>query len=293
MQADDLFFFDRGRLEGRARELEGAYAAARPFPHVVVDDLLPASVAAAVAREFATPDPRDWLIYRRGNERRLTLRDETRMGPRTRQLFAELRGSVFVRFLEGLTGIDGLIPSPHHEGGGGLYQSEPGCLLRVHADFNRDERLGLDRRVNLLLYLNENWRDEYGGDLELWSADMARCERRIAPLFNRFVVFTTTDVTYHGHPEPLRCPPDETRKSLALYYFTNGRPAGEASPKHQAVFQRRPQDPRSAVVPVFLRKWVPPIFIDIGGRLARRLRNARASRGARAAGDQPSRRPNR
>jgi hypothetical protein len=267
MNAGDLFFFDRDELDERSRALRAGYVTARPYPHVVLDDLLPARVAAAVEGEFSPPDAPAWLSYRRGIERRFTLRDESRMGPHTRHLFAELRGSVFLRFLEALTGIAGLIPSPHHEDGGGLYQSEPGCLLRVHADFNRDERLGLDRRVNLLLYLNEEWRDDYGGELELWSADMARCEQRIAPRFNRCVIFATNDTTYHGHPEPLRCPPGRTRKSLAMYYFTNGRPAAEVSTAHAATFQRRPQDPPLSRMRAPLRRWLPPVVFDLGRRL--------------------------
>ncbi len=272
MTVDELFFFDPDALERRARDQRAAYAAARPFGHAVFDDLVPPPVAAAVAAEFASPEAAEWIAYRRGVERRLTLRDETRMGAHTRHLFAELRGSVFVRFLEALTGIEGLIPSPHNDDGGGLYQSEPGCLLRVHADFNRDERLRLDRRVNVLLYLTEDWRDEYGGELELWSADMARCERRIPPRFNRCVVFTATDTAYHGHPDPVRCPPGRTRKSLALYYFTNGRPAAEVSAAHPTVFRRRPDEARPSPATVLLRRCVPPIVLDVGRRIGRALR---------------------
>src|SRR5208282_3669906 len=112
--------------------------------------------------------------------------------------------------------------------------------LGVHADFNKHGEFGLDRRLNLLLYLNKDWREEYGGHLQLWNRDMSRCEAKVAPIFNRVVVFGTTDFTYHGHPDPLQCPDDMTRKSLALYYFSNGRPAEEVTGEHSTIF--RPRD---------------------------------------------------
>ena len=161
------------------------------------------------------------------------------MGDQTRLLLYQLNGSVFLQFLEQLTGIDGLIPDPYF-GGGGLHQIERGGYLKVHADFNWHPKLRLDRRLNLLLYLNKDWKEAYGGHLELWSRNMTRCVQRILPIFNRCVIFSTTDTSYHGHPDPLRCPPSITRKSLALYYYTNGRPEQEQSAPHDTLFQERP-----------------------------------------------------
>jgi hypothetical protein len=94
----------------------------------------------------------------------------------------------------------------------------------------------------LLLYLNKDWRAEFGGHLELWNREMTRCEAKILPVFNRLMVFGTTDFTYHGHPDPLRCPDGMTRKSLALYYFSNGRPAEEISGDHSTLFRARTED---------------------------------------------------
>ena len=215
------------------------YAAADPFPHAVIDDFLLPAVLDGVLAEFPGPDAIDWKRFKDGTGRKLATREEAQMGPRTLGLLHELNSSRFVRFLEALTGVEGLIPDPHFEGGG-LHQIERGGYLKVHADFNKHEKLGLDRRLNLLLYLNKDWRDEYGGHLELWSRDMERCARRVLPVFNRCVVFSTTDFSYHGHPEPLTCPEGASRKSLALYYYTNGRPAEEVSRAHSTLYQRRP-----------------------------------------------------
>jgi len=111
--------------------------------------------------------------------------------------------------------------------------------LAIHADFNRHRAYSLDRRLNLLLYLNKDWREEYGGHLQLWNRDMTRCEAKVLPVFNRVMIFSTTDFTYHGHPDPLQCPEGMTRKSLALYYFSNGRPAEEVSDGHSTLFRPR------------------------------------------------------
>ena len=144
-----------------------------------------------------------------------------------------------------------------------MHQIEPGGKLAVHADFNRHPRNGIDRRLNALLYLNPDWRDEYGGHLQLWDRNMTKCEARIAPLFNRMVVFSTTDFSYHGHPDELTCPVGVTRKSLALYYYTNGRPKEEVSGEHSTLFRERPgedlHDSWKARMKEVARDCLPPI----------------------------------
>ena len=171
---------------------------------------------------------------------------------------SQFNSSTFVDFLERLTGITGIIPDPHFRGGG-LHQILPGGFLKVHADFNKQQRLNLDRRLNVLLYLNKDWPESYGGHFELWNHEMTQCEKRALPLFNRLVVFSTTDFSYHGHPDPLTCPAGRSRKSLALYYYTNGRPPEEAEPEfHSTLFQQRlgvdPVEPIEPASKKFLRR---------------------------------------
>jgi Rps23 Pro-64 3,4-dihydroxylase Tpa1-like proline 4-hydroxylase len=138
-------------------------------------------------------------------------------------------------WLEALTGIEGLIPAPYF-GGGGLHQIEPGGFLKIHADFNVHPKLKLDRRLNMLVYLNKDWRDEYGGHLELWDRDLSACRKKILPSFNRTVIFSTTDTSFHGHPHPLTAPVGMSRKSVSLYYYTAGRPEAERSAPHDTLF---------------------------------------------------------
>lgn len=276
---DPPFFFDGARLADLAAQHHDSYASAAPFPHVVLDDFVPDSLIDALLSEFPEPGNRSaaWEKLDHGKERKLALAADARMGPVTRQVLAQCNSSTFVEFLEALTGISGLIPDPHFVGGG-LHQIEPGGFLKVHADFNTHKRLRLDRRLNVLLYLNRDWPDAYGGHLQLWDREMRRCERSVLPIAGRCVVFSTTDTSYHGHPDPLTCPPDRTRKSLALYYYSNGRPAEEMSDDHTTLFKARP-DERLKGRPAardLARRWLPPAVVDAARQAKGRLRSGRA-----------------
>jgi Rps23 Pro-64 3,4-dihydroxylase Tpa1-like proline 4-hydroxylase len=226
----------------RMRQLEESaavqYAAAKPFPHIYFDNFFDPELVDAVLAEFPQPNAIRWQRFDNEREIKLASAKEASFGPATRLLFYHLNSMTFLEFLSKVTGIDNLIPDPSFDGGG-LHQIVPGGKLGVHADFNKHHQYGLDRRLNLLLYLNKNWKDEYGGNLELWDREMTRCEARVAPLFNRVMIFSTTDFTFHGHPDPLRCPEGMTRKSMALYYFSNGRPAEEVSGQHSTIFRER------------------------------------------------------
>jgi hypothetical protein len=290
------FALDPERLMPIAERWGERYRTAEPFPHVVIDDFLPEEVLDVVLAEFPGPEGIPWSVFTdHGHTHKLATDRATLMGPFTRHLLNELNSSVMLEFLERLTGIDGLIPDPHLSGGG-LHQIERGGFLDVHADFNVYERLRLDRRLNLLLYLNRDWPEEYGGHLELWTRDMGACARRVLPVFNRMVVFSTSDISFHGHPQPLSCPPERTRKSLAVYYYSNGRPAAEVSEAHSTLYQVPGVDPHrpvSAVEPVppalaqsswrrLVHALAPPILVE-GARRGRRRLRARRHRGSPAA----------
>jgi hypothetical protein len=226
------------RLRALAEPLRDSFARAEPYPHAVLDGVFADAVVDALIAEFPAPDDPRWNEHRHAHSDKLASADETLFGPVTRQLFLELCSARFVAFLETLSGIGGLIPDPLLCGAG-LHQIEPGGFLEIHADFNRHPVWDLDRRLNVLLYLNRDWREEYGAELELWDAKMRRCVRRYAPLANRLVIFRATDRSYHGHPAPLATPPGLTRKSLAAYYYSNGRPAEERSAPHSTLYQPR------------------------------------------------------
>ena len=220
--------------------LRDSYRHADPFPHIVLDDLFEDDALETVLREFPTPAEMRWMRFDNPREKKLGFYHElSEVSPDIRRFLDAMNGFEMLTFLEQLTGIDGLIPDPYF-GGGGLHQIEAGGFLKIHADFNVHPKLKLDRRLNMLIYLNHEWRDEYGGHLEIWDAQMRHCVQRILPLFNRTVIFSTTDTSFHGHPHPLTPPPGVTRKSVSLYYYTAGRPQNERSAPHDTIF-REPQ----------------------------------------------------
>ncbi len=222
-----------------AEQLEPGYRAAEPFPHAVIDEFLPSDVVRRIAGEFPSPESIAWRRADRYVETKLSTEDEEAFPLFTRQVMYAFNSSIFTEFLETLTGIRGLIPDPHFRGGG-LHQIRRSGKLGVHADFNYYERLGLHRRINALLYLNDEWKEEYGGHLEFWDREMKHRVQRVAPILNRCVIFNTTDDSFHGHPEPLQCPESVTRKSLAFYYYSADRPKGERSAPHTTLFRKRP-----------------------------------------------------
>jgi hypothetical protein len=217
-----------------------SYARAHPFPHAVLDDVLPEEALDLALEAFPNADTNIWKEYENYYEVKLEAQGEERLGDDLSLLLYQFNSAPFLRFLEELTGIKGLLPDPYFTGGG-LHQIVRGGKLGIHADYSRHGQLPLHRRLNVLIYLNRDWREEYGGDLELWDADRTRCCRKIAPLYNRMVVFNVTDWSFHGHPEPLTCPDGMTRKSIALYYFTVDRPEGETMENKSAtLFYPRP-----------------------------------------------------
>ncbi len=256
------FTFRRANLTSLADENRERYATASPFPHIVIDDFLPEEVLDSVLEEFPDSWDATWQQFDTSREVKLALADSEQFGHATRSLLSEFNGQVFVEFLQSLTGISGLIPDPHFVGAG-LHQIRSGGFLKVHADFNLHAEMRLDRRLNGLLYLNRDWKEEWGGHLELWNHDMTECGQRILPVFNRFVLFSTTDDANHGHPDPLMCPPDRARRSIALYYYTNGRPEEEVRSNHTTLFKARPGERWKSTARQQAKRWVPPALLDL------------------------------
>jgi hypothetical protein len=253
----------RKELLALAERLGPQFAAADPFPHVVIDDLVPEETLREVIGAFPLPSP-DWQHFDDPNQLKFALRNEEAMPAPIRYLIQQFNAQVFVEFLEALTGITGLIPDPHLLGGG-LHQIPRGGTLKVHADFNQHRRLQADRRLNVLLYLNEDWHEEYGGYLELWDQAMTRAVVRVAPVANRMVVFETTSTSYHGHPDILAVPEGTFRRSLAWYYYTT--PTVEQAERHNTLWAHEQGGGRSSTRSR-IRRLVPPRLVEAtrGGR---------------------------
>lgn len=210
-----------------ARSRSREYSAGLPFPHIVFDDLLNNAHLEQVLAELDKVSEFEYEKSFHGAEKKFGKADVWELGNATRELLFFLNSQPVLLFLETLSGIEGLI-SDSHFFGGGYHEIRRGGFLKMHTDFNWHQKLHLDRRLNLLLYLNKDWKPEWGGQVQLADSTFQQT-KAVDPTFNRIVVFSTTDYSFHGHPDPLECPDERKRQSLALYYYTNGRPEGETN----------------------------------------------------------------
>jgi len=221
--------------------LATAYRQGEPVPHIVMDDFLPTSLARALVSEFPAPDSTTWNALPTADQRnKRSTREDAAIPALSRSVLMHLNSGMFVQFLERLTGTPELIVDTKLAGGG-LHRIDRGGKLSVHIDFSHHPNNGLHRRLNLLLYLNPDWDESWGGNFELWrwKDDDKRPLVSIAPVFNRCVVFSTSPDSWHGHPAPLETPEGVSRKSVALYYFSNGRD-DHGDVEHNTIFRSRP-----------------------------------------------------
>ncbi|MGI9285531.1 MAG: 2OG-Fe(II) oxygenase [Pseudomonadales bacterium] len=245
----DRLLLNYADLNSFAKENGERYVAADPYPHIIIDNFLGMEVVDQILNKFPQPDADvKWrqisaknAIGDKAQYKKQGLPREFEMPAIVRQLIWELNSGTFIRILERLTGIKNLLPDPLLRGGG-IHQVLPGGVLGVHADFTRHTDYDLDRRVNVLVYLNKDWHDNYEGHLELWDRGVSRCVKRIRPTAARCVIFNTDADSFHGHPRELKCPEGITRKSIALYYYSVGRPeaASEVLPTSATDWQVLP-----------------------------------------------------
>ncbi|NUB42914.1 2OG-Fe(II) oxygenase [Fertoebacter nigrum] len=253
-----------------AKPFTDAYRSAAPYPHAGFDNFLPTEILERVIGELAEL-PESETSFNRAQERLKSSYTPERLGTYTKNLFYALNSKPFILFLEELTGIEGLIPDPYFAGGG-IHRIETGGHLDIHADFNHHAKLNLERRLNVLIYLNHDWKAEYGGSFELWNKDMTAKVGSFVPTFNRMVCFSTTSDSWHGNPEPVNHPAGTPRQSIALYYYTATWDATRKD--HTTLFKPRPgtadQRDKQTARREMLQDLLPPvIFRKLAPRLHR------------------------
>jgi len=258
--------------------LADKYCFAEPFPHIVLENFLPQEVLNLALKHFPTERLAHDHVFEigyAGHHKRQILPEDC--DAEARQLFRFFNSQPMVEFLEGLSSIDGLIPDPYFVGGG-FHETGRGGKLGIHADFRINDKLKLHRRMNVIIYLNEDWKDEYGGFLELWDRKMTRRESATAPILNRCVIFNTDADSYHGHPDPLTTPDGVFRRSMALYYYTASAEIYKEVPAHSTIYRARPDDTaavhaeaRQLRFEQHLNQWVPPALLRYVHAIRRRL----------------------
>lgn len=233
------FFFPQDAMADIGAAYRDTYAAARPYPMIVLDDFVDPRLLDSCLEHFPTAPDRDTAQFDNPNERAKFGFSPERLHPDVRTIFYSFNARPFITFLEALTGIEGLIPDPYF-GGGGFHEVRTGGFLDIHADFNFHPILRAERRLNVLLYLNKDWQKQYGGAFEVWDPAKTTRLRSIVPIYNRCVIIGTSKTTFHGNPAPVAHPDGTPRRSIALYYYTAHW--DEAVPKHSTLFEPAPAD---------------------------------------------------
>lgn len=242
---------DYQRLSAQADSLRRRFDGADPIRHVIIEDFLNPEIALQAARAF--PDPAAMEIAFAGlPEVKNAEQRIERLDPVFQAIFHELRSERFLHWLGETTGFPSLTSDPDLHGGG-LHQGADGSYLDIHADFNIHPQLGLYRRLNVLIYLNEIWQPQWQGYLELWSRDMKERRQHIEPKFNRCVIMETHDHAFHGYKE-LHLPPGVTRRSLASYYYSTARSDAQTETGHDTLFVLRPEQQRATGARQFFRR---------------------------------------
>jgi 2OG-Fe(II) oxygenase superfamily len=266
---------DHVTLATMGEESYALYTANKPWPHVVMDDFFDPARLERVRLEAAATDRSKRyakFLDRKTDHNKFAFLPDV-VGPETARLVNCLNSGAFLTFLENLTGISDLLADPSYFGGA-LHKILTGGFLEIHADFNHLKRYDLERRLNLLLYLNKDWRPSYQGDLELWDRPSMTRATAVAPVFNRCVIFSTTAESLHGHPVALATPPGMERMSIALYYYTNTwQPvAGEHSTLYYISQNNKVRLRVDRIIKTLIQDLTPPIFRKTIRALKRRAR---------------------
>ncbi len=238
-------FFDYDRWAASLPTDAKTYQQNAPYPNISFDNFLSPAAAEAALAAFPSVTDAGWIHYVHVNEKKHGLNKMELLPEPIQAVIREMNSPQFVAYLSELTGIPNLLADDSLEGGG-LHQSKRNGFLNVHADFTvHPHKRNWRRRVNLLIYLNKDWQPDYRGDLELWDRKMQGVVTKIAPIFNRCAIFNTDEDSYHGLPDPILCPDNMTRKSIALYYFTEEATA----PTLRATnYRARPDDGAKAIL---------------------------------------------
>lgn len=209
-----------------------------PIDHVIIDNFFRDDVAINLEKEFPDFSSNTWHNYQNPLEIKKTCNSWNAFPPLTYTVFSLLNSSSFLSMLETHITADGGLFSDNGLNGGGWHIHCTGGKLNTHLDYSIHPKLNLQRKLNIIIYMNSEWKSEWGGSLGLWGNESSEfpgdLKKEIEPVFNRAILFDTTQNSWHGLPNPLTCPPDQFRKSLAAYFLC--APPTEVDQRGKALF---------------------------------------------------------
>ena len=215
-----------------------------PYKHLIIDNFLPDSLAQSCLENFPELNSKN---FEHANDRDIEIKFRTKWESEFDipdgiiDAVRILNSSMILNAMAKLFEIKKIIPDPYFTGGG-LNITDRGGLLDVHVDGNYHDATGLNRRFNSIIYLNKGWQENWGGEFCLYDSHGNECLKKVAPIFNRLIIFNTHDKSFHGLPEPINFPENKNRKSIILYYYTKeGRSPEEVTVRnpHSALWKKR------------------------------------------------------
>ncbi|HTW67442.1 MAG TPA: 2OG-Fe(II) oxygenase [Bryobacteraceae bacterium] len=230
-------------------ELGRQFETAQPFKHVVIDNFLELAFCQELVSQFPSFDASRAVNEHGEVGGKAVFPDLPRLGGAYERFDQLMRDPQFLELMSRLTSIPKLLYDPAYVGGG-AHENLSGQELDPHVDFNYHPSRHWHRRLNLIVFLNPQWDAGWGGCLELirdpWNLDNGDDGRRVIPIANRAVIFETTENSWHGF-EQIQLPPMApvaSRRSIAVYFYTQDRPAAETAPEHSTVYVQRPLSSR-------------------------------------------------
>ncbi len=219
-------------------KLHNDFVNAQPYKHIVIDNFLKEDIANKLHDSFP-----DYEVFNKKydglNERKAEGSNFEDFDPLFTELKKEINSPELCKWISEVTGVENVFVTDDAMGSG-LHQGKAGSFLDIHIDFSIHHLANVYRRLNLLIYFNKDWKDEWAGHIELWNADMTKCEKKVRPDFNRAVIFVTTGKSYHGYGK-INPPEGINRKSFYTYFYTNV-PGDQNESYNDTIFKARPED---------------------------------------------------
>ena len=246
-------------LDHTIDQLSESYRSASPYPHLVLDGLFPTATLQSLIAEFPPLRSEKWLYESNERQSKYNFRSAADLGDSAFQFISMLHSAAFLQFLSEITGVKALLPDPYLTGAG-FHVYPSGGEFNVHADRNMDFYCGLERRLVMLIYLNRDWKENYGGQLELWDKEGTRCEKVVEPIFNRTVMFEIADNNFHG-VRPI-IGHDVFRTSLILYFHTTN---SHLVP-HESIFTPIRHRTKKTLIKRIGKEITPPFLVKLAQR---------------------------
>jgi Rps23 Pro-64 3,4-dihydroxylase Tpa1-like proline 4-hydroxylase len=231
-------FINIESLNERKEQIKADYQSKKPFRFTSFEGIFYPEKAEIIHSHYPVIEDGKWDGTTYINQKNKFMKTTFDEGSVLDKVFKELNSEQFLGWLKDITEMEEDLIGDPKLFGGGLHQSIYGAYLNVHVDYNIHPETKYHRRLNVLAYMNKDWKDEYEGHLELWNFQDNKKELldKISPMFNRCAMFETNEISYHGHPKPLNTPKDINRKSIAVYYYTKNRDPKEVAQEHNTIY---------------------------------------------------------